>query len=169
MAQKKKKEPTNERLTGNLITQDRSGNLVKKQIRPATSEAEYNYRNNINPTEERLQVGKNKYKTVKSTVSKNVLRAQNEAGYLDTKKNYGDYYNDDSTKRHYKVYTKDNNFYYYDEKNKKYEKLTGKKEKTQYVFNKDKTQKKPELLSLDKKDEIISKTNKPQFGEEKKT
>ena len=169
MAQKKKKEPTNERISGNLITQDRSGNVVRKQLKPAVSDAEYNYKNNIQKTTEKLQVGKNKYKTVTSTVSKNVLRNQNKDGYLDTKKTYGDYSKSDSSKRNYKVYQKDNKFYYYDEKNKKYEKMTGKNEKTQYVFDKNKTNDNNKLLTSSDKNNLLSSNNKPQFGKEKKT
>ena len=163
---KKKKEPTNERLTGNLITQDRKGNILKQKFRPSVSDAEYNYKNNIQKSTERLQVGKNKFKTVTSTVSKNVLREKNADGYLDTKRKYGDYSKSDASKSNYKVYQKGNKFYYYDEKNKKYEKMASKNAKTKYVFDKNDNKQTQTLLGKDKN---ALANNKPQFGKEKKT
>ena len=136
MAEKKKKKEKDVFTTGNLITQDRKGNIVNKKSAPINLTQHF-YRKNETPGRvERLQTGKNKTYDVKTNVSRTVLRNTTSDGYTDTKRKFSDYNKDDKQKADYKIYKKGNKYYYYDEKNKKYEKMIGKSTQTRTVVDK---------------------------------
>jgi len=162
---KKKKENKNQIMTTDaIVTVDRKGEV--KQTKPTKNNSyrdEYNYRNNLNPTTERVQTGKNNFKDITSTVSRNVLRNTNKEGYLDTKKKYGDYNKNDLSKSNYKIYQKDNKYYYFDEKDKKYKDMKGYETTTHKIDGKDSG-----LLNISNKNEMLQqnkerKTFNPKF------
>lgn len=149
---KKKKENKNQIMTTDaIVTVDRKGEV--KQTKPTKNNAyrdEYNYRNNLNPTTERVQTGRNNFKDITSTVSRNVLRNTNKDGYLDTKKKYGDYNKNNLSKSNYKIYQKDNKYYYFDEKDKKYKDMKGYETTTHKIDSKDSG-----LLNISNKNEML--------------
>ncbi len=153
---KKKKENKNQIMTTDaIVTVDKKGEV--KQTKPTKNNAyrdEYNYRNNLNPTTERVQTGRNNFKDITSTVSRNVLRNTNKDGYLDTKKKYGDYNKNDLSKSNYKIYQKDNKYYYFDEKDKKYKDMKGYETTTHKIDSRDSG-----LLNINNKNEML-KQNK---------
>ncbi len=153
---KKKKENKNQIMTTDaIVTVDRKGEV--KQTKPTKNNSyrdEYNYRNNLNPTTERVQTGRNNFKDITSTVSRNVLRNTNKDGYLDTKKKYGDYNKNDLSKSNYKIYQKDNKYYYFDEKDKKYKDMKGYETTTHKIDSRDSG-----LLNINNKNEML-KQNK---------
>ena len=162
---KKKKENKNQIMTTDaIVTVDRKGEV--KQTKPTKNNAyrdEYNYRNNLNPTTERVQTGRNNFKDITSTVSRNVLRNTNKDGYLDTKKKYGDYNKNDLSKSNYKIYQKDNKYYYFDEKDKKYKDMKGYETTTHKIDSRDSG-----LLNINNKNEMLKqnkerKTFDPKF------
>ena len=136
MAEKKKKKEKDVFTTGNLITQDRKGNIVNKKSAPINLTQHFYRRNETPGRVERLQTGKNKTYDVKTNVSRTVLRNTTSDGYTDTKRKFSDYNKDDKQKADYKIYKKGNKYYYYDEKNKKYEKMIGKSTQTRTVVDK---------------------------------
>lgn len=117
MAKKKKIEKVT-----SITTADEYGNA--KTIKLTGNTGGYNYNSKTGTSTPALAaVGKNDVRTVKTnqlnnqSVNKDIrtvktVNNSNADGYTETNKKYGDYYNDDESKKDLKIYKKDNKFYY---------------------------------------------------------